>query len=104
MGDPRSDRFVVYNLRETYAQTGEYEFKIVLHPRHFRNSHASELDLIDSTGKQMRYELKKWGRKMNCRFVIDENTSDGVALARLKFVDGKGRQSDGSLSFWVIKE
>jgi hypothetical protein len=98
-----SDRFVVYNLRETYAELGEYEFKVVLSPRYFKNGHSSEMQLVDSDGKPMRFELKKWGRKMNCVFFIDENTADGVAAARLQLQDDKGHAVPGHLTFWVIK-
>jgi hypothetical protein len=98
-----SDRFVVYNLRETYAELGEFEFKVVLSPRHFKNSHPSEMTLVDSDGKPMRFELKKWGRKMNCVFYVDEETADGVAAARLQLRDDRGNQHLGHLTFWVIK-
>src|SRR6516225_4075534 len=97
-----SERFGVYKLRETYAELGEYEFKVVLSPRHFKNSHLSEMTLVDSDGQPMRFELKKWGRKMNCVFIIDEMTSDGVAAARLQLKDDRGNVSPGQLTFWVI--
>jgi hypothetical protein len=97
------EKFVVYNLKETYAELGEYEFKIVLSPKHFRNSHPSEMTVVDSDGNPMQFELKKWGRKMNCAFLITESTPDGVASARLSLQDKEGSEVKGHLTFWVVK-
>lgn len=96
-------KFQVYNLRETYHELGEYEFKIVLHPRFFKNSHLSELVLVDSDGKEMKHETKKWGRKINCHFVIDPSVADGVSICTLQLKDDKERLVPGRLTFWVIK-
>ena len=98
-----ADKYVVYNLRETYHELGEYEFKVVLNPRSFRNSHLSEMALVDSDGKPMRFELKKWGRKMNCSFHIDEKVADGIAVAKLSLKDERGTEVTGRVQFWVIK-
>ena len=96
-------KFVAYNLRETYAELGEYEFKVVLSPKHFKNSHSSELSLRDSDGKTMRHEVNRWGRKMNCKFTIDDDCSDGVAACRLVLRDDRGRETVQQLTFWIIK-
>lgn len=98
-----ADRYLVYNLRETYHEFGEYEFKVVLSPRHFKNSHVSEMTLVDSDGKPVRFELKKWGRKMNCTFFIDESVSDGIAVANLILRDDRENEVRGRVQFWVIK-
>lgn len=103
MATKPSDKFVVYNLRETYHELGEYEFKVVLSPKYFKNSHISEMQLVDSDGKTMRFELKKWGRKMNCIFIVDETSADGVASARLQLKDDRGNIVPGHLTFWIIK-
>lgn len=97
------EKFVAYNLRETYHELGEYEFKVVLHPRVFKNSHESSLSLVDSDGKPMSFVIKKWGRKINCSFTVDENVADGVSVARLEMRDERGEIHQGRFSFWVIK-
>lgn len=97
------EKFVAYNLRETYHELGEYEFKVVLHPKVFKNSHNSELSIVDSDGKPMKFTVKKWGRKINCTFLVDEAVADGVSVARLMMKDEKGETHQGRLSFWVIK-
>lgn len=98
-----AEKFQVYNLRETYAELGEYEFKVVLNERYFKNSHLSELVVMDSDGKPIAFDLKKWGRKMNCTFLVEENTADGVAVARLSLRDERGDIVPGHLTFWIIK-
>jgi hypothetical protein len=96
-------KFLVYNLRETYHEPGRFEFKIVLNGRFFRNSHLSEVEIVDSDGKPMRHEVSKWGRKINCVFVIDDRVSDGVAHARLTLVPERGEKIKERVSWWVIK-
>src|SRR6266487_1227258 len=103
MASRPAEKFLVYNLRETYHELGEYEFKIVFSPKHFKNSHLSDLKVFDSDGRPMAYELKKWGRKMNCRFLIDDSCSDGVAVARLFLLDERRNEHMMQLTWWVIK-
>lgn len=95
--------FVVLNLRETYPEVGKYDFKIVLSPRNFKTSQAAQFSLRDSDGVAIEHELRKWGRKMSCTFVIDGRVADGVACASFTVPDVKGRPFVGNLSFWVIK-
>jgi hypothetical protein len=96
------DKFVVYNLRETYHELGEYEFKVVLNPRYFKNSHLSELVVFDSDRRVIQQEVNKWGRKMNCKFRIDKDVSDGVAVVEL-ILKTERDSIPARLSFWVIK-
>lgn len=96
-------KFVLYNLRETYHELGEYEFKVVLDPRSFKNGHLSEVTCVDSDGKPMRFEVQKWGRKINCKFVVDRTVSDGVSIVKMILRDDEGHEHSGRTSFWVIK-
>ena len=98
-----SEYAVVYNLREIYHEMGEYELKIVLDPKLFKNSHMSEIVMLDPDGKSMRYEVKKWGRKMNCVFHIDENVPDGVCTVCLTLKSEEGKMFTQRFSFWAIK-
>lgn len=97
------DNYVVYGLRETYHELGQYEFKVVLSPKKFRNSHASDLILFGSDGKPMQFELHKWGRKMNCKFTIDQNVADGISVAKLSLLDASGNSLSTNVTWWVIK-
>lgn len=95
--------YVAYNLRELYHEFGEYEFKVVLGPDVFKNSHDSSIEMIDSDGKVMSFEVKKWGRKMNCSFSIGPDVADGVATIKLSLQDEDGKIHVGRLFFWVVK-
>lgn len=96
------DKFVVYNLRATYHETGEYDFKVVLNPDTFKNSHTSELSLVDSDGRPIDFVVKKWGRKINCAFKIDETVADGVAVVSMVLRQDE-REERCSFSFWIVK-
>lgn len=96
-------KFITYNLRETYHELGNYDFKIVLDPRFFKNGHLSELACIDSDGRPMRFDVQKWGRKINCSFVIDQTVADGVSVVKMYLKDDDGHEHADRLSFWVIK-
>jgi hypothetical protein len=96
------DRFVVYNLRETYHELGEYEFKVVVSPEHYKNSHQCVLHLVDSDGATMQYSVHRWGRKMNCTFKVDESVADGVAQVRM-LLSGSDGEFAHNLRFWVVK-
>lgn len=96
-------KFVLYNLRETYHEFGIYEFKVVLDPRSFRNGHFSEVTCVDSDGKPMKLDVQKWGRKINCKFVVDRDVSDGVSTVKMDLKDDEGHSCQGRTSFWIIK-
>ncbi len=82
---------------------GEFEFKIILSPKEYTDGRYSELSIIDSDRKYIESNLYIWGRKVNCRFKIDENVSDGVALAAIKLVSDSGKETNFNLNYWIIK-
>jgi hypothetical protein len=96
--------FVVYNIRRIYVGKGTYDVKIVLSADSFKNSHLSEMDIVDSDGSPIEHELARWGRKMNVKFVVGPGTADGVATIRLLL-----RSSEDSapelhrVHFWIVK-
>lgn len=96
-------KYVLYNLRETYHELGRYEFKIVLDPRTFKNAHLSEVAFRDSDGKTMKFDVQKWGRKINCTFIIDNSVPDGVSVVDMLLKDDDGHEHEGRTTFWVIK-
>lgn len=98
------EKYVTYNLRETYHEFGRYEFKIVLSPKHFKNGHMSEVSIVDCAGRPVETELKKWGRKINCTFLFDDSVEEGVCNVSLLLKDDERSTSvSGSLRFWTIK-
>jgi hypothetical protein len=99
----KSLKYVIYGLKETYYELGEYEFKIVLDPKHFSNSHLSEIKCVDSDGRKMKFHFEKWGRKINCKFILDKDVSDGVSRIEMLLKDDEEHQLLTKSSFWVIK-
>lgn len=95
--------YVIYNLRETYAETGRFEFKVVLNPDVFKNGLGSDVNLINADRRDMPVDVKRWGRKINCGFTIDETVPDGVVTIVLKLCDEGVKPVEGRASFWVIK-
>ncbi len=96
-------KYVIYNLRETYHELGQFDFKIVLDPRFFKNGHLSDVTLIDSDGKKMDCHVEKWGRKINCGFVVSAKVPDGVATVNMTLRDDAGKELTTRAQFWVIK-
>lgn len=95
--------FVVYDLRETYHELGIYEFKVVLNPKLFKNGHDSVVKMVDSDGRIMDFEVHKWGRKLNFKFTVDQDVSDGVSMVNIYVTDKKGKDHFERLTFWIIK-
>lgn len=96
-------KYIVYGLRETYHELGEYEFKVVLNPKFFKNGHSSSVWMRDSDGKPMNFDVKNWGRKMNFRFSIDSSVSDGLAFVGIDVRNESGVSHQIRFSYWVIK-
>ena len=94
-----SPRYQVYNIRETYHELGEYQFKVVLNPRFYRTGHDFRVEMFDSANQPMRYSFEVWGRKLNVKFVVDGGVSDGVAHADIF----RGDNRVARLNYWIIK-
>jgi hypothetical protein len=86
----KNEKYVVYNLENVYPQLGEFDFKIVLNDSFFKSARNSVVTCVDD------YEV--WGRKINCKFIIDRNVADGVSSISVKI-----KNEDFRLIFWVIK-
>ena len=94
------EKFVVYGLLDTYHSLGEYKFKIVLNPKHFKNSHDLDVQMNDSDGETLKFKMERWGRKMNVSFTLDDDVSDGITVIML--LDKTGNVIS-RLSAWIIK-
>lgn len=94
-----SPKYQVYGLEETYPELGAYTFKIVLNPRFYKSGVDFDVTVFDSDRKPMKFDLKKWGRKLNVTFFIEPTVADGVSFA----VISKSGNEVGRLSWWVIK-
>jgi hypothetical protein len=99
----QAERFTTYGLREIYHELGTYEFKIVLNPRFFTNSHLSEISFLNPDGGPMTCSVDKWGRKINCSFTVDDGIPDGVILVNMRLVDDKEQVTNHRLTLWVVK-
>jgi len=94
---------VVFDLRETYHELCEYSFKIVLNPKLFKNCHDVDVKILDANNDLMEVDVRRWGRKVNCTFVLNETIPDGVCVVRLRAAADSGKNVVEKFSFWVIK-
>lgn len=94
-----SPRYQVYNMRETYHELGDYQFKVVLNPRFYKTGHDFRVEMFDSSNRPMKHKFEVWGRKINVAFTIDDSVSDGVAYVNVI----KGNNQLARLTYWVIK-
>ena len=92
----------VVGLRETYYEFGTYEFKIILNPKHFQSCHDCEIFLTDSDRRSIDVEVRRWGRKMVCSFVVGSALPDGVVDLKI-VLRGQKRERTVKKMFWVIK-
>lgn len=95
--------YVTYNLRETYHELGTFEFKIVLDPSMFKDSHMCEIHGVDSDGTRLPLEVKRWGRKMNCVMVVSPAVADGVAVMTMRLRNEEGLDVNERLTCWIVK-
>jgi hypothetical protein len=93
-----SSKYQIYGLEENYLEPGSYPFKIVVSPR-YQNGNDFNLTIFDSHLNPVRFELKRWGRKLNVVFVIDRAVADGAAIVTVY----KGDVVVGHRKFWVIQ-
>lgn len=96
-------KFMIYNLRETYHELGEYDFRVVLDAKFFNNSHGSSVSIVNPDGTEIPCNVERWGRKMRCQFRIGESVPDGVSIIKLSLRDSRDREQKHSVKFWVIK-
>lgn len=94
-----SPRYQVYNMRETYHELGEYQFKVVLNPRFYKSGHDFRVEMFDSSNRPMNHKFEIWGRKINITFSIDDSVSDGVSYVNII----RGNNQVARLTWWIIK-
>jgi hypothetical protein len=59
--------------------------------------------MLDADNKEMEVDIRHWGRKISCSFVITKNTPDGVSVIKMKAKTDKGKSITEVLHYWVIK-
>lgn len=89
---------VVIDLLGTYHEPGSYSFKVVLNPKRFNNGQDVVILMYDPECRTMPIDVKRWGRKLICSFVIDENVPNGVCVINIR-----SESMDENLHCWVIK-
>ena len=95
--------FVVHNLRETYHELGQFEFKVIVNPRIAKTAQALDISVCDSDGRPIAFEARRWGTKLRCKITIDETVSDGVAQAIVSIKRENGSVTREMFQFWVVK-
>ena len=94
---------VVLNFRDTYHEIGEYDFKIILDKKKFKNGHDATIKMADAEKKDVSLDVKRWGRKINCHFSLSEKDPNGVYVVSFNARDDKGNDVEKSFHCWVIK-
>ena len=87
------------SLAEMYVQPGEHSTKFLLDPKRSATVEIESVVVVDSDGRPMRSEFRRWGTKLHVSFVIDDTTPDGVAL--IDFILGDGSRQ--RFKAWIIK-
>jgi len=95
--------FTIVGTREIYHELGEFEIKAVLKEGFEAILTESKFNVLDSSGKQLKTSQRIWGNKVKCMFLIDENVSDGVAIANVSIVGKDNDVYSLTTYFWIIK-
>lgn len=95
--------FTSYDLKKIYHELGEFTFKLILDPDKFSISKILYASCRDSAGNEIDLDFKKWGRKVLCRFKIDENTPDGLMFFDIILEDKNKEEEKKQINWWVIK-
>lgn len=93
---------VPVSLQEVYVATGEYTAKIMIDPEVSPEIEDVKVTVCNADGSPFDYSYRRWGTKLNLRFVIDEKTPDGVGTIDVQMV-GKNRKVSKRFCFWVFK-
>jgi len=99
----RFDNITVLNFSDTYHETGHYEFKIILHKKKFKNGHHATVGMVNAEGRDVGLDVKKWGRKLNCFFSIEEHDPDGIYRVSVSAQDDFGNDINEEFDCWVVK-
>jgi len=94
---------VVLNFRDTYHEVGDYEFKIILDPKRFKNGHRATIRMMNADRKEVSLDVNRWGRKINCFFSINDDDPSGVYVVNFRINDDDGNEIDKTFHCWVIK-
>jgi hypothetical protein len=94
--------YVTYGLKDTYCETGNHLFKVVLNPYYFKNAHSCDATIMWPDNTDVKYSLEKWGRKMNFSFFLDNNIPEGAANIELTLKTKKGEVIKNNIRFWII--
>lgn len=92
---------VVFDIREIYHELGKFSFKIVFNKK-FKNCFDAKVSIVDSNNNNIDLETQYWGRKINCCFLIDANSPQGVYTLKVK-MDCLNETVNENFNFWVIK-
>ena len=91
------------NLRDVYAQMGEYTAKFIIEPRDSSKIDHLEVAMFNSDGVPMNYSFKRWGTKLNIAFSIDSQTPDGISIIDVAMRGRDIGEVRERFDLWVIK-
>ncbi len=95
----RSGPITAVSLSEMYVEPGEYDAKFLIDTKRSQAIEIQECLVVDSDGKPMKFEYRRWGTKLHVSFTIDGKTPDGVCLIDFLIVGGRHER----FRIWSIK-
>lgn len=93
---------IVIDFEGSYCQKGEHCFKLVLNKKVFKDSQCVDIDLISPENDRLEIDVKKWGRKINCCFTIEDEWTDGVYLVKISY-EKDNEKKQKYLECWIVR-
>lgn len=90
------------SLDEVYPHLGSYSAKLLIDPKISAAYETISVTAKNSDGVNFPIDYKRWGTKVNVKFVIDESTPDGVTVIDI-ILSSDGKVMHERFDFWVIK-
>lgn len=90
------------NLREVYAQKGEYSVKMLIDTATSAKVDSVEIRLVNADGSPKPVEFRRWGTKLTLSFEIDDDFPDGVSYIDVR-LRGREFELGNRYRFWVFK-
>jgi hypothetical protein len=90
------------NLREVYAQQGEYTIKMMIDGQTSAGLETIDVKMRNADGTDIPMEFRRWGTKLTLSFMVNDSVPDGVVVIDVAMV-ARGKELKERFSCWIVK-
>lgn len=93
---------VPVDMLEVYRDTGFFSIKFLVDRGISAKCQDCSVSLCDPDGRQMKYEMHRWGTKLHVYFKVDKEIPDGMVALNVRLKD-QSNSYEEKFSFWILK-